>query len=73
MNLCDGKINGNYIVESVALVDATENRLKALGLTDGTKITVLNNKKSGSVIFKVRGTRLAIGKKIAEYITIREV
>ncbi len=73
MNLCSGKINGNYVVESVKLVEATQNRLKALGLTDGTKITILNNKRSGSVIFKVRGTRLAVGKMIAEYITVREV
>ncbi len=73
MNLCDGKIKENYVVESVQLADATQNRLKALGLTDGTKITILNNKRSGSVIFQVRGTRLAVGKNLAEYITIREV
>lgn len=73
MNLSNGKISNSYVVESVQLSDATENRLKALGLTDGTRITVLNNKKSGSVIFQVRGTRLAVGKKIADYITIKEV
>ena len=41
-----------------------------LGLTKGTNIEVLNNKKSGSLIFKVRGTRFAIGKKIANGIEV---
>ena len=72
MTLCDAKINQSYYVESVQLNDAIQNRLKALGMTDGTAIMILNNKRSGSVIFSVRGTRLAIGKKIAENIFVKE-
>lgn len=70
MTLCDGKINHSYIVQSIFLEDATQIRLKALGLTDGTSITILNNKRGGSVIFTVRGTRLAVGKHIAKEIEI---
>lgn len=70
MTLRDGKIGSSYMVKSMDLVKETEFRLQALGMTIGTKITILNNKRSGAVIFKVRGTRLAIGKEFAEAISI---
>ena len=35
--------------------------------------TLLNKKGSGSVIFKVRGTRLAVGKRISDGIEISEM
>lgn len=73
VTLVDGKANKTYTVHNIQLAKGTEIRLKALGLTDGTKIEVLNNKKGGSVIFSVRGTRLAVGRKIAEAIHIEEV
>ena len=72
MTLRDGIQDKEYIVQNIKLEQATQVRLKALGLTDGTKIIVLNNKKGGSVIFNVRGTRLAVGRQIAEAIMIRE-
>lgn len=70
MTLCDAEIGSAYRVEGMELARATQMRLIALGMTQGTKITVLNNKRSGSVIFNVRGTRLAVGRKIAEEIYI---
>lgn len=72
MSLLDGKIGNFYRVEDLQLERAVGGRLEALGLTIGTVIKVLNNKRSGSVIFKVRGTRLAIGKEIAAAILVRE-
>lgn len=73
MNLLNGRIGMDYQVLNVNLTRATEGRMQALGLTKGTVIKVLNRKRSGSIIFKVRGTRLAVGKEIAEAIEIREV
>ena len=70
MNLLDGIIGKEYIVVNIEVEENISRRLQALGLTRGTKVKILNNKKSGSVIFKVRGTRLAIGKKIAEGILV---
>jgi len=35
-------------------------------------VTILNKKGSGSLIIKVRGTRLALGKKISEGIVVEE-
>jgi ferrous iron transport protein A len=72
MTLSEGKINQSYIVQSISLENATQIRLKALGLTDGTRIMILNNKRGGSIIFNVRGTRLAVGKQIAKAIQIHE-
>lgn len=73
MTLLNGIIGKSYKVEKLTLSGMTQRRLEALGLTGGTTIKVLNNKKSGSVIFMVRGTRLAIGKNIAASIQIEEV
>lgn len=69
-NLCMAAIGGVYEVYGMELPRATQMRLTALGLTAGTQVKVLNNKRSGSVIFHVRGTRLAVGRKIAEHIYI---
>lgn len=71
MTLLDGKVGNFYIVDNIQLVRAVEGRLEALGLTKGTKVQVMNRKRNGAVIFKVRGTRLAIGKEIANAITIQ--
>lgn len=70
--LVNGKIGSTYIVEGISLEQDIKRRLQALGLTKGTKITILNNKKSGSVIFSVRGSRLAVGKQIANGVTLGE-
>ena len=46
-------------------------RLQALGMIEGTEISVLNNKNEGTVIIKMRSTRLALGKGISSHIGIR--
>lgn len=70
MTLRECKINKDYIVKSMDLEQSIMIRLKALGLTDGTHIHILSNKRAGSLIFQVRGTRLAVGKDIAEAIYV---
>jgi len=72
MNLVMGKVGKIYTVKELILEQTTKRRLEALGLLSGTKILILNNKKNGSVIFKVRGTRLAVGKQIADSIVLQE-
>lgn len=70
MMLCEGEKDHSYQVEQMDLPQATRIRLEALGLTKGTKIDLLNRKRSGSVMIRVRGTRLAFGKQIARAIFI---
>ena len=43
-----------------------------MGMITDTNIEILNKKKNGSLIFKVRGTRLAIGKNISKNIYLKE-
>ena len=70
MKLNEGIIGRTYRVESVAVNETITRRLEALGVNN---MTLLNKKGSGSVIFKVRGTRLAVGKRISDGIEISEM
>ena len=73
MKLNEGIIGRTYRVESVAVNETITRRLEALGVNNMTTVTLLNKKGSGSVIFKVRGTRLAVGKRISDGIEISEM
>ena len=70
MKLNEGIIGHTYRVEGVAVNETITRRLEALGVNS---MTLLNKKGSGSVIFKVRGTRLAVGKRISDGIEISEM
>ena len=72
MTLNDAKTGAACTVAALNLDLATKRRLEALGLTVGTDIHVLNRNRGGAVIVKVRGSRLALGKKIAETIHTKE-
>ena len=72
MKLNEGVIGHTYIVKSVVVDDTITRRLEALGVNEMTPVTILNKKGSGSVILKVRGTRLAVGRRISDGIQIEE-
>lgn len=72
MKLNEGEIGKNYVVTGVLVRTQVARRLEALGVNERTPVTVLNKKGSGSLIIKVRGTRLALGRQIAEGIAIEE-
>ena len=73
MTLKQGKNHLTYRVESIDIELKLERRLEALGLTEGSLITILNNDKKGSLTAKFRGTRFALGRRIADHITVTEV
>ena len=73
MKLSEGMIGHTYRVNSVAVNETITRRLEALGVNSMTPVTLLNKKGSGSVIFKVRGTRLAVGKRISDGIEVSEM
>jgi ferrous iron transport protein A len=73
MKLNEGEKGKNYLVTGVLAEKKVARRLEALGVNERTPVTVLNKKGSGSLIIKVRGTRLALGRQIAEGITVEEV
>lgn len=72
MRLNEGMVGHTYLVRSVVVDDTITRRLEALGVNEMTPVTILGKKGSGSVIFKVRGTRLAVGRRISEGIQIEE-
>ena len=61
-----------YVLDSISVDDKIMRRLEALGFVKGTNVRVLNRKRYGAVIIKVRGTRFALGKTIAEGIEVEE-
>lgn len=73
MKLKEGLNHHVYRVQKIELELALERRLEALGLTAGSKVTLLNNDKKGSLTVRFRGTRFAMGKRIADHITVEEV
>lgn len=72
MSLYESEIGKKYEIKGLHVEEGITRRLQALGLNDGTMIDVLNRKRHGAVIIKVRGTRLAIGKYICSGIEIEE-
>lgn len=66
MILQEGKKKNSYIIEGLFLPLQTEKRLEALGMTKGTPVEVLNRKRSGTMIVRVRGTRFALGRGYRE-------
>ena len=73
MNLTEGKNKETYIVKAIDIERNLERRLEALGLTEGSRILILNNDKKGALTVKFRGTRFAMGRRIAEHIQVEEV
>lgn len=57
-------------MKSVLTEERLTRRLEALGVNEDTLVTLMNKKGSGTVIIKVRGTRLALGQKISDGIEI---
>lgn len=72
MSLHQGKIGCSYIVEQIEIETAIARRLQALGMVEGTRVDIVNGKKNGTLIIKVRGTRFAVGRRIAEAIHVKE-
>ena len=72
MKLNEGEIGKNYVVTGVLAEQRVASRLEALGVNPQTPVIILNKKGSGSLIIKVRGTRLALGRQIAEGIAVKE-
>lgn len=73
MTLKQGINHHTYEVKSIHIELSLERRLESLGLTEGALITILNNDKRGSLTVKFRGTRFALGRRIADHIEVSEV
>ena len=72
LRLNECRIGKKYIVSEVQVDEVVTRRLEALGVNEGTPVHIMNKKGSGSVIIKVRGTRLALGRLLSEGIKVME-
>ena len=72
------KLNETPIEKDFRVADVRENekilrRLEALGILEGTRVRVLNRKRNGATIIKVRGSRWALENDIAQGIEVEEL
>ena len=72
MTILEGTVKDHYIVTGISMEEAIMRRLEALGIMEGTKLVLMNRKKNGATIIKVRGTRWAIGSDIASGIRVEQ-
>lgn len=72
MTLYEGETGKCYRISGILTKETLAERLRALGVTEYTKAVILCRKKRGAMIIRVRGTRLALGRKIAEGIRVEE-
>ena len=70
MLLKDLQIGESAVVTKIELPFQIERRLQALGMTLGTRVSVLGNKSRGTLVLKVRGTRFAMGRGITRRIGV---
>ncbi len=70
MTLNEGRVGESYTVEQMDLPEQVEHRLEALGMTVGTRISLLGKKDRGTLILKVRGSRFAVGRGITQKIGV---
>lgn len=74
ITLDEACVGRSYRVCGIALPKETERRLEALGMTEGTPVSLLNRKGgSGAMVIKLRGARFAVGRGIAAGIEVSEV
>ena len=73
MLLKDLTVGQSCVVERLDLPFQIERRLQALGMTQDTRLQVLNRQGQGIMIIKLRGTRLALGCNITRRISVRKV
>lgn len=69
--LSDCSVGMDYRVDGIELNDKIKRRLEILGMTKNTVISVLNKKRTGTLIIKIRGTRFALGRSITDGIVVR--
>lgn len=71
--LTEGESGKVYEIERIGMDIKTVKRLEALGVLKGSRISVLTRKRRGAMVIEVGKTKLAVGRRLAENILVREV
>lgn len=72
MRLLDLKTNETGFVESIDAGIRLFNRLTSMGICEGKQVVIVKNGNSGPIVFDIDETRFAIGRSMAEKITVRK-
>lgn len=74
MNLNHGKGGKNYIVETIISGTRAMKRIVDMGVIPGEKIKIIRNISFfGPILIEVKGSKLMLGRGIAQKIIIKEV
>jgi ferrous iron transport protein A len=61
------------VVTEVKAGRGLQGRLAGMGLTPGVRIKVLNSQASGPMLIDLRGSRVALGRGIAQRIVVKRM
>ncbi|WP_029321440.1 ferrous iron transport protein A [Butyrivibrio sp. AE3004] len=71
MTLIDGEKNGVYLVKEMNVEKANySQRLKSIGVVDGSHIKVINKKERGGLIIQVEKKQIALCHNVASGIIV---
>ncbi len=73
ISLAEGEMGKSYKVLESNVEEKIESRLEALGINEDTILRVINKKRCGTMVIKVRGTRFALGSRISKDIVVEEL
>lgn len=71
MTLSQTQIGESVCIDKMNLNQDQVRRLRSLGMMEGTKVKVLQKKRSGTLVVDVRGTRFAIGYQMGDEIGVK--
>lgn len=71
LTVCE--IGKDYLIDDININSLIKKRLQALGLIKGTPVKIISNQIKGSIVVKVRGSRLVLGNDIADSICVNEI
>lgn len=72
MKLSEGMVGEEYFIKEIHLDMPAKRRMESLGMTGNSHVMILNSKRSGTKIIKVRGTRFAIGSEFSNGISVEK-
>ena len=72
MKLCQCQAGRRYVITDIRLSEPLKRRLEELGIKRNAEVFVQSRKNSGTLIIKVRESRLALGHLIGEGIETAE-
>lgn len=72
MNLSQGKIGDVFIIQFIDIEQKIKQRLQDMGLTQGSKVKIMSYYASNAFVLNIRGSRVVIGKDIAENILVED-